>query len=188
MADPCLAPKHARPGDRVELGTCIGYAMEPGDRKGRLVAILHSLDQKRFVVRCYAPGDGASALGANTWASGTNSAAVGYYSSAFGENSVALGANATADADDSVAIGANSLADRAGTVSVGNAEDGTTRQITNVAAGTEDNDAVIVSQLYPFVTALGGGASFTGGVFAPSSPISPGRAKAVAASTISSVR
>ena len=59
MADPCLAPKHARPGNRVELGTCIGYAMEPGDRMGRLVAILHSLDQQRFVVRCYTPGDGA---------------------------------------------------------------------------------------------------------------------------------
>jgi autotransporter adhesin len=45
----------------------------------------------------------------------------------------------------SVAIGANSVADRANTVSVGAA--GAERQITNVAAGTEDTDAVNVSQL-----------------------------------------
>src|SRR3546814_16396454 len=45
----------------------------------------------------------------------------------------------------SVALGANSLADRANTVSVGSA--GAERQITNVAAGTEDTDAVNLAQL-----------------------------------------
>jgi autotransporter adhesin len=50
-------------------------------------------------------------------------------------------------------------------VSVGNASRSLFRQITNIAAGSEDNDAVIVSQLYPFAAAIGGGAGFTGGVF-----------------------
>src|SRR3546814_1006573 len=65
--------------------------------------------------------------------------------SAYGDDSVALGANSIADADNSVALGANSYADRANTVSVGSA--GNERQITNVAAGTEDTDAVNLAQL-----------------------------------------
>src|SRR3546814_21052025 len=50
-----------------------------------------------------------------------------------------------ADADNSVALGANSYADRANTVSVGDVGD--ERQITNVAAGSEDTDAVNLAQL-----------------------------------------
>src|SRR5690606_41157957 len=45
----------------------------------------------------------------------------------------------------SVALGSGSIADRERTVSVGAA--GLERQITNVAAGTEDTDAVNVAQL-----------------------------------------
>ncbi|HEP6425748.1 TPA: YadA-like family protein [Burkholderia cenocepacia] len=56
-----------------------------------------------------------------------------------------------ARADNSVALGTSSLADRANTVSVGavNNRDGSsfTRQIVNVAAGTQDNDAVNVGQM-----------------------------------------
>jgi autotransporter adhesin len=52
---------------------------------------------------------------------------------------------ATASADGSVALGQGSIADRSNTVSVGSA--GSERQITNVAAGTADTDAVNVSQL-----------------------------------------
>ncbi|MDG0066894.1 YadA-like family protein [Burkholderia sp. IO2] len=56
-----------------------------------------------------------------------------------------------ARANGSVALGDSSLADRANTVSVGavNNRDGRsfTRQIVNVAAGTEDNDAVNVGQM-----------------------------------------
>ena len=61
MTDPCLAPKHARPGDPIQLGVCIGNAMEPGDRCGRLVAIRHHAERQieRFIIRCYQPGDGA---------------------------------------------------------------------------------------------------------------------------------
>jgi autotransporter adhesin len=51
----------------------------------------------------------------------------------------------TPDADNAVALGGDSVADRANTVSVGGA--GAERQVTNVAAGTEDTDAVNVGQL-----------------------------------------
>ncbi|HEP6433194.1 TPA: YadA-like family protein, partial [Burkholderia cenocepacia] len=68
-----------------------------------------------------------------------------------GNNSVALGSVSEARADNSVALGTSSLADRPNTVSVGavNNRDGNsfTRQIVNVAAGTQDNDAVNLGQM-----------------------------------------
>ncbi len=77
--------------------------------------------------------------------------------SAAGQETVAIGGNATALARGSVALGSNSIADRANTVSVGN--DLTNRQITHLAAGTTDNDAVNVAQLNSTVqNALTGGA------------------------------
>jgi trimeric autotransporter adhesin len=66
-------------------------------------------------------------------------------SSATGADAVAIGGNAQAMAYNSVALGSNSVADRPNTVSVGSAT--ATRQITNVAAGTQDTDAVNLSQL-----------------------------------------
>jgi trimeric autotransporter adhesin len=66
-------------------------------------------------------------------------------SQAIGTDSVAIGGNARAQADNSVALGANSVADRANSVSVGAI--GSERQITNVAAGTADTDAVNLAQL-----------------------------------------
>ncbi len=65
--------------------------------------------------------------------------------------------------DDSTAIGSNSVADRANTLSVGAV--GAERQIVNVDEATQDTDAVNLSQMYPVATALGGGASYAGGVF-----------------------
>ncbi|WP_244206484.1 YadA family autotransporter adhesin [Caballeronia pedi] len=65
--------------------------------------------------------------------------------SATGTHATAMGANANASADNSVALGANSVADRANTVSVGSA--GNERQITNVANGTQNTDAVNLGQL-----------------------------------------
>ncbi|MBS7843207.1 hypothetical protein KFF47_10520 [Pseudomonas fluorescens] len=53
---------------------------------------------------------------------------------ASGNNATAAGSVAQATASNSVALGANSVADRRDSVSVSSA--GTTRQITNVAAGT----------------------------------------------------
>jgi autotransporter adhesin len=64
---------------------------------------------------------------------------------------VALGDSSEADADNSVALGAGSYTDRANTVSVGDV--GSERQIANVAAGTEDTDAVNVGQLNDSVDA-----------------------------------
>ncbi|MNP31507.1 Adhesin YadA precursor [compost metagenome] len=56
-----------------------------------------------------------------------------------------MGNGATASAKNSAAIGANSVADRENSVSVGSA--GNERQITHVAAGTSDTDAVNLAQL-----------------------------------------
>ncbi|WP_459204628.1 YadA family autotransporter adhesin [Ralstonia pseudosolanacearum] len=78
-------------------------------------------------------------------AMGLESIAFGGAAVAAGMNSMAMGGNARAMAGNAVALGAGSVADRANTVSVGSA--GKERQITNVAAGTADTDAVNVAQL-----------------------------------------
>ncbi|WP_105131986.1 ESPR-type extended signal peptide-containing protein [Burkholderia sp. BE12] len=120
-----------------------------------------------------ATGGSSMALGGNTRAEGGYSVAIGGATTidanggrgayAKGSNSVSIGVVSEARADNSVALGASTLADRANTVSVGaaNNRDGRsfTRQIVNMAAGTETNDAVNVSQLTPVVAALGGNAS-----------------------------
>ncbi|MGU8079348.1 ESPR-type extended signal peptide-containing protein [Burkholderia pyrrocinia] len=83
---------------------------------------------------------------------------------------VALGDGASVTSTYGVALGDTSIADRTNSVSVGNATTGLTRQITNVTAGTQNTDAVNVSQLAPVVTALGGGAAIdttTGAVTGP---------------------
>ncbi len=84
------------------------------------------------------------ALGAPR-ASGQASAAGGAGAVASGNASTAVGNGAQAQAANSVALGAGSVADRANTVSVGNA--GSQRQVTHVAAGTADTDAVNVAQM-----------------------------------------
>ena len=60
-------------------------------------------------------------------------------------NAVVLGHNAKVTGEGGVALGSGSVADRANAVSVGRKD--ANRQIINVAAGTEDTDAVNVSQL-----------------------------------------
>ncbi|WP_296783811.1 ESPR-type extended signal peptide-containing protein [Variovorax sp.] len=111
-------------------------------------------------------------VGSNTDAQGVGAVTVGAASRAFQDGSTALGVRASAALADSVALGSNSLANTAagvvgydpstgtaaksGTaiadttstlaaVSVGG--NGQLRQITNVAAGAADSDAVNVSQL-----------------------------------------
>ncbi|WP_241626357.1 YadA-like family protein [Rosenbergiella epipactidis] len=78
-------------------------------------------------------------------ASGENSFAGGSGAKASSSYSIALGTNAAATSANSVALGSNSVADRENSVSVGSS--GKERQITHVAAGTEDTDAVNVKQL-----------------------------------------
>ena len=121
-------------------------------------------------------------------------------SSATGTDSVAIGPNAVASANGSVALGSGATASRGAiaavldplslsgatvTTTVGEISVGTSttpRQITNVAAGTQANDAVNVGQILPIIAAqnqlgtttaaaLGGGAKFnaaTGAIAAPS--------------------
>ena len=123
-----------------------------------------------------ATGNNATAAGVRTSAAGNFATAVGADATAANANSTAIGYKAKSSVDDGVALGANSVASVAagkagynvktadsringysgltgaaltstmGAVSVG--DGGTkTRQITNVAAGTADSDAVNVAQL-----------------------------------------
>ena len=123
-----------------------------------------------------ATGNNATAAGVRTSAAGNFATAVGADATAANANSTAIGYKAKSSVDDGVALGANSVTSVAagkagynvktadsringysgltgaaltstmGAVSVG--DGGTkTRQITNVAAGTADTDAVNVAQL-----------------------------------------
>lgn len=93
--------------------------------------------------------DTGIAIGQNSFATATNTTAMGVGSKAVGSASTAIGANARVAVGRtgwySVALGADSVADGQNMVSVGNAT--LKRQIVNVAAGTEDTDAVNVGQL-----------------------------------------
>ena len=134
-----------------------------------------------FGMQAYANGVSASAFGKGSNASGGGSLALGSLAEATsflsvavgsgaragsgGFTSTALGALSNATALQSVALGTSAVADRDYTVSIGN---GTMRrQLVNLAAGTEDTDAVNLSQLYPLASALGGGADFNGAFFTP---------------------
>ena len=119
-----------------------------------------------------ASGGWSMALGADSAANAQTATAVGGY-----------GAKATTDAG--VALGSYSVADTAanvqgydpstgaastesgsawqstlGALSIGDKTTGRTRQITNVAAGFEDTDAVNVAQLRAAVSAAGGAATY----------------------------
>lgn len=83
-------------------------------------------------------GDYNTAIGSYSYAGGISGGAASSYNTAIG-----YGAQATMGS--SVAIGAYSVADRPNSVSVG--QPGYERQITNVAPGYYDTDAVNMSQL-----------------------------------------
>ncbi|BDC41983.1 hypothetical protein PTKU15_52800 [Paraburkholderia terrae] len=132
-------------------------------------------------VNTVAIGSDASALADNAIAIGnhstavvagaTNGIAIGNNVTIGGVNSMGIGANIVAQGSNSVTLGyASADGGRANVLSVGNAKSGGQRQIINVAAGTQNNDAVNVSQLAGVASALGGGASVnptTGAVVAP---------------------
>jgi autotransporter adhesin len=120
-----------------------------------------------------ATGFGSTAVGYGANAAGSRALASGYGTSASGDNSTALGNSAKALVADGVALGSKSAANTAagiagyvpatataaqaaainatkstlGAVSVGDAATNKFRQITSVAAGTADSDAVNVAQL-----------------------------------------
>ena len=118
-----------------------------------------------------AAGDASMAMGLNALAEGDASTAIGPLARNKGKKSIAMGVNANSQVDGGVALGADSVSNRqqtsnayipsgadtaqvnaikatkgtTGAVSVGS--DTVKRQIINVAAGTNDSDAVNVAQL-----------------------------------------
>ncbi|MFM0390106.1 YadA family autotransporter adhesin, partial [Paraburkholderia dipogonis] len=91
-------------------------------------------------------GSNSSAGGQGSVASGSNSTAVGNSSQASATGATAVGVGAAASGNNSVALGAGSTdGGRSNVVSVGSLND--TRQVANVAAGTQGTDAVNVNQL-----------------------------------------
>jgi autotransporter adhesin len=91
-------------------------------------------------------GPNSSAGGQGSVASGSNSTAVGNSSQASANGATAVGVGAAASGNNSVALGSNSTdGGRSNVVSVGSLND--TRQVANVAAGTQGTDAVNVDQL-----------------------------------------
>ncbi|WP_349252972.1 YadA-like family protein [Burkholderia cenocepacia] len=78
-------------------------------------------------------------------ASGNASVALGNRASSAGTNAVAIGSGATAGNANAVALGAGSVTNRDNSVSVGSAAQ--QRQITNLAAGTQNTDAVNLGQM-----------------------------------------
>ncbi|MGE9659004.1 YadA family autotransporter adhesin, partial [Snodgrassella alvi] len=120
-----------------------------------------------------AQGVDSVAIGGASMASGTSAVAIGDSASASSANGVALGSQAKVTQSGGVALGSGSVASTAagkegyipvtatqqqaeairatksteGAVSVGDASKGVYRQITGVAAGTADTDAVNVAQL-----------------------------------------
>ncbi|PIT55046.1 hypothetical protein BHC49_07115 [Snodgrassella alvi] len=120
-----------------------------------------------------ASGNNAIAVGGAAVASGNAAVAIGAEAKASAADGVAIGNHASVTQSGGIALGANSVANTAGgimgyipasataqqaraiqattsteaAVSVGDASRGIYRQITGVAAGTEDTDAVNVAQL-----------------------------------------
>ena len=123
--------------------------------------------------------DYTMAIGQEAIAEKESSIALGNTAKAENKYSVAVGSFATATARSGVAIGSSSLADREkgaigylaeanttseawkatrGAISIGNSDKKYTRQLTGLAAGTEDTDAVNVAQLKALNTKVDNGA------------------------------
>nr|WP_201608379.1 ESPR-type extended signal peptide-containing protein [Psychrobacter immobilis] len=133
-------------------------------------------------VKARTAGHLATAIGTHANAAATASSAFGVAASATEKGALALGAGAQSNTQDGVALGSQSVANVAGgalgfapssasvidkavitatnstglgAVSVGSSTNGT-RQIVNVAAGTQNSDAVNVSQLKALDTIVAG--------------------------------
>ena len=109
----------------------------------------------------------------NTISDRSNVISFGHQNEITANNAVAIGSGAGVSAEGGVALGAGSVADRANAVSVGST--GANRQIINVAAGTEETDAVNVSQLQKVSdTANAGWNLYTNGVATEATNVKPG--------------
>ncbi|WP_322077269.1 YadA-like family protein [Burkholderia cepacia] len=93
----------------------------------------------------------AVAIGVLANATSASSVALGERASATGSTATALGRGALASGTNAVALGANSVGDRNNAVSVGSTS--LQRQITNVAAGTQNTDAVNLGQMNAAIAA-----------------------------------
>lgn len=152
--------------DYVKVGS--GQAGTPADNVGRAGNIAIGGN-----ARSNAPAlnSASIALGEDALSNGAGSVAVGTGSIATGSGAVALGLRSAATAAGAVAIGFDSLADRANAVSIG--KTGQLRQLTHLAAGTDDTDAANMAQLKKnaatTASALGGAAAMAadGSVVAP---------------------
>ncbi|EAQ6132284.1 hypothetical protein AXA88_27095 [Salmonella enterica] len=89
----------------------------------------------------------SNAMGMNAKADGQRSVALGTDTHAEGSNSVALGNGAHSIKQNSVAIGSSSVSERENEVSIGDETSGLTRVLSDLAAGTKDNDAVNKKQI-----------------------------------------
>lgn len=158
-------------GSQASVNWGDDYAIAIGDSSAALAAKGIAVGKNAEI-----QAESAIALGDNAIVSGWNSdsaIAIGSQSGAEGEGAIALGSNAYASGKGALALGIGSYADREagaegfvpstantsqreailattsteGAVSIGRAENGLLRQITGLAAGTEDTDAVNVAQL-----------------------------------------
>ena len=153
--------------------------------------VVSGMNATAWGVYSKAIGVNATAFGDSSTANGINSlAALGGITAADATNSVAIGDEARAELANSIALGNGSVANRRagvggyrpdGTVAAGAAWIATanaisvgasatdsntatvTRQITGVAAGTYDTDAVNVAQLKAAMDNAGGGETYTAG-------------------------
>ncbi len=104
-----------------------------------------------------ATGNSSTALGNQASAQAGGATALGNLASvaAGATNSVAIGNNASVaeNVTNSMALGTNAIANRNDTISVGSATQ--QRQITNLAAGTQDTDAVNLAQLNAAIANVG---------------------------------
>lgn len=134
-------------------------------------------------VKALSKGDLSTAVGVHASSAGTASSAFGMAASATKQGALALGAGAQSATQDGVALGSRSVANVAGgatgfvpvgtlsvdenaiiatrsvalgAVSVGTGTQGGNRQIVNVAAGTNDSDAVNVAQLVGLQNGING--------------------------------
>ena len=142
------------------------------------------VETTRYKINTESGGAASIAIGAKALSEGALSTAIGVQSSSSGVASSAFGIGASASEKGSVALGAGSVANVAGgvagyvptgvstagamvitntqsgansgAVSIGSSIEGGTRQIVNVAAGTNDSDAVNVSQLKALDTVVAG--------------------------------
>ena len=102
--------------------------------------------------------DSSVAIGVDATTSGVRNLALGQKATTDQWGAIAVGSGASATAGGSVAIGADSKATEGNTVSVGS--DTMKRRIVNVDAGRNDNDVVIMRQVFGKATADGNNTNF----------------------------